>query len=273
MKKIPAFFLIMVLVFGLFSGCGDVEGETRTQIVVFAAASLTETLTELGDIYMQEHPDVRIVFNFDSSGTLKTQIQEGAACDIFISAGQKQMDQLDLSAKGEMNTEGLDFVMSEHRCDLLENKVVLVVSDENLSKITSFSSLCDELKKGACLLAMGNSDVPVGQYSKKLLDYYGLSEEMLVSRGTVTYASNVKEIATQVKASAVDCGILYATDAFSAGLNVVDTATAEMCGRVIYPAALLNISSDPQTAAAFLDFLKTEPAAAIFESVGFTPIP
>ena len=122
------------------------------------------------------------------------------------------------------------------------------------------------------LLAMGNSDVPVGQYTQKILDFYGLDEEKLAGAGLITYGSNVKEVTTQVSESSVGCGIVYCTDAFSAGLTVVDSATAEMCGQVIYPAAVLNVSKNPEAAQAFLDYLSSPEAMAIFEEVGFTPV-
>ena len=119
---------------------------------------------------------------------------------------------------------------------------------------------------------MGNADVPVGQYTQKIFDYYDLSEEALAQAGCITYGSNVKEVTTQVSEGAVDCGIIYSTDAHSAGLTVVDTATAEMCGQVIYPAAVLNISKNPEAAQAFLDFLTGEEASQVFEAVGFAPL-
>ena len=118
---------------------------------------------------------------------------------------------------------------------------------------------------------MGNSDVPVGQYTQKILAFYGLDEEALANAGKITYGTNVKEVTSQVKNSGVvDCGVVYGTDAFSAGLEVVDTATAEMCGQVIYPAAVLNISKAPEAAQAFLDYLKSDEAMAVFEAVGFS---
>ena len=242
------------------------------ELIVFAAASMTETLTELGEAYMAEHENVTILFTFDSSGTLKTQIQEGADCDIFISAGQKQMNQLDITADPEVNTEGLDFVLTETRFDILENKVALAVPDGNAAVINSYDDMVTGLKDGSIMLAMGNEDVPVGQYTQKILAYYELSEEDLAAAGTITYGSNVKEVTTQVSEATVDCGIIYQTDAFSAGLTVVDTATAEMCGQVIYPAAVLNISKNVEAAQAFLEYLTGDNADAVFEAVGFTPM-
>lgn len=241
------------------------------ELVVFAAASMTETLTEIAEDYKEIAPNVTLTFNFDSSGTLKTQIQEGAACDVFISAGQKQMDQLDAAADPAVNTEGLDFVAQGTRLNLLENKVTLCVPEGNPAGLTSFDDLAAKLSAGDILLAMGNSDVPVGQYTQKILAYYGLDEAALAEAGVLTYGTNVKEVTTQVTEGSVDCGIVYGTDAFSAGLTPVDTATAEMCGQVIYPAAVVNTSAHPQEAQAFLDYLSTDEAMAVFEAVGFAP--
>ncbi len=249
----------------------DQEAE-KTELIVFAAASMTETLTELGDAYMAENENVAIVFNFDSSGTLKTQIQEGADVDVFISAGQKQMNQLDINADPAVNTDGLDFVLEGSRFNILENKVALAVPEGNPADINSYDDLIAGLKDGSIMLAMGNSDVPVGQYTQKILKYFELVEEDLASAGVITYGSNVKEVTTQVSEAVVDCGIIYQTDAFSAGLTVVDTATAEMCGQVIYPAAVMNVSKNVDAAQAFLEYLTTAEADAVFENVGFTPV-
>ena len=141
-------------------------------------------------------------------------------------------------------------------------------------------ALCLVLTLAACgasapktpLLVMGNSDVPVGQYTQKILDYYGLEEEALAKAGLITYGSNVKEVTTQVKEGSVNAGVIYCTDAFSAGLTVVDNATAEMCGQVIYPAAVLKTSQHPNEAQAFLDYLSSPEAMAVFEAVGFSPV-
>lgn len=243
----------------------------EVELIVFAAASMTETLTKIRDLYEAANPGVKITYNFDSSGTLKTQIQEGAECDLFISAGQKQMNQLDSTASTEVNTEGLDFVLQGSRINLLENKVVLVVPDGNPKGIESFDQLAELLKSGDVLMAMGNSDVPVGQYTQKILAWYELSEDELAAAGKITYGSNVKEVTTQVSEASVDCGVVYCTDAFSAGLTVVEGATAEMCGQVIYPAAVLNVSTHPEAAQSFLDYLTTDEAMAVFEAVGFSP--
>ena len=247
------------------------SGES-VELIVFAAASLTETLNAIAETYSAENPGVTFSFNFDSSGTLKTQIQEGADCDLFISAGQKQMNQLDSTASADVNTEGLDFVDSYSRVDLLENKVVLCVPENGDKGIDSFDSLAEHLKAGDILFCMGNSDVPVGQYTQKILAYYDLDEEALAAAGVITYGSNVKEVTTQITEASVDAGVVYCTDAFSAGLTPVDEATKEMCGQVIYPAAVLKAAPNAEAAREFLAYLQTDRAATVFESVGFTAL-
>ena len=228
MKKIISLLTVLCLMLCLFTGCGKTETAPETtaapattevpapeteasakpvELIVFAAASMTETMTTLGEQYMADHPEVTIVFNFDSSGTLKTQIQEGADCDIFISAGQKQMNQLDITADASVNTEGLDFVLEGTRFNILENKVALAVPEGNPANINSYDDLITGLKSGEIMLAMGNSDVPVGQYTQKILSYYELVEEDLAAAGVITYGSNVKEVTTQVSEATVDCEI------------------------------------------------------------------
>ena len=173
----------------------------EVELHIFAAASMTETMDQIIENYKSEVPNVTIIPTYDSSGTLLTQIQEGADCDLFISAAQTQMNTL-------YEEGGL---LADTRLDLLEN-------------------------------------------------------------GALTYGSNVKEVTTQVSEATVDCGIIYGTDAASAGLTVADTATAEMCGQVIYPAAVLGNSQHPDEAKAFLAYLQTDACAQIFEGVGFSPI-
>lgn len=267
MKKVWIAVLTVMLAAGI-----SMSAAAQTELVIFAAASMTETLNEIKDLYEEENPDITLVFNFDSSGTLKTQIEEGADCDVFISAGQKQMNELDISADEEKNPDQLDFVKEDTRLDLLENKVTLVVPEDDPKGIESFDALAELLKDGEVLMAMGNSDVPVGQYTQKILDYYGLNEEELANAGKITYGTNVKEVTTQVVEGSVDCGVVYCTDAFSAGLEVVDSADAQMCGQVIYPAAVMKNSANADAAAAFLEYLTGEEAMGIFEKVGFSAV-
>ena len=277
MKKFLSLLLALTLALSL-AACGNANntpaasGEDAEPItlVVFAAASMTETLTEIAENYKAVAPNVTLSFNFDSSGKLLTQIEEGALCDLFISAAPKQMNALDGSLKddAEKNPNGQDMLLEGSRLNLLENKVTLAVPEGNPKGIESFDQLADLLQSGEVMLAIGNSDVPVGQYTQKIFAYYGIDEATITDQ--LTYGNNVKEVTTQVTEAAADCGIIYATDAFSAGLTVVDSATAEMCGQVIYPAAVLK-DGQTEAAQAFLDYLQTEAAMAVFQSVGFSP--
>ena len=256
------------------NGAQDTQSAQTTELTVFAAASMTETLNQIAEDYKTVEPNVSLTFNFASSGDLLSQIKEGADCDVFISAAPKQMNALDGSLKddADKNPDGLDELLEGTRIDLLENKVVLAVPEGNPKNIVSFDKLADRLGAGEGFLAIGNSDVPVGQYTRKIFAHYGLDEQSLADAGVLTYGSNVKEVTPQVIEGAVDCGIIYATDAYSAGLESVDEATADMCGQVIYPAAVLRNSAHPDEAKAFLDYLTGEDAGKVFESVGFTPL-
>lgn len=275
MKWKTALGMISLLVsVAVLAGCGaEKQGaaeQGKTKLAVFAAASMTETMNEIAKAYQQEHPDIEIVYNFDSSGTLKQQIQNGAACDLFISAAQKQMDQLDASKDERANPKKLDFVLQGTRVDLLENKVVLATPEGNPKQIASFDDMVQKLEDGSIRLVMGNSDVPVGQYTQKILAYYGLDEQAIAEQGRITYGSNVKEVTTQVKEGSADCGVIYGTDAYSAGLKPVGEATKDMCGQVVYPAAVLKTSAHQDAAKAFLTYLQGEKAMAVFEDVGFS---
>lgn len=284
-KAIAALMALAMSMTACLTGCGSTNTNTnadtgsvasdsgkKTELVVFAAASMTETLNQIKTDYEAQHKDITLTYNFDSSGTLKTQIQEGATCDVFISAAQKQMDQLDASKDETANPEKLDFINSDSRMDLLENKVVLVVPENNPKNINSFDDLKSKLESGDVLMAMGNSDVPVGQYTQKILQYFGLDEKALADAGEITYGSNVKEVTTQVSEGSADCGIVYYTDAYSAGLKVVGEATDKMCGKTIYPAAVMKNSQHPEQAQEFLAYLSSDAAAKVFEKVGFVAV-
>ena len=246
-------------------GAQDTQSAQTTELTVFAAASMTETLNQIAEDYKTVDPNVSLTFSFASSGDLLSQIKEGADCDLFISAAPTQMNALDGSLIGdtEKNPDGLDLIVIDSRVNLLENKVTLAVPEGNPKGIESFDQLAELLKGGEVLLAMGNSDVPVGQYTLKIFNYYGIDETAVADK--LTYGNNVKEVTSQVSEAAADCGIIYATDAYSAGLTVADSATAEMCGQVIYPAAVLKGDKEDATRA-FLAYLQTDAAMAVFES-------
>lgn len=273
MKKFFKKAIALLLTVTVLSACSykkqDVKKEvTKEQkntsenkkLMVFAAASMTETLNQIKKLYEQEHKGIEIVYTFDSSGTLKKQIEQGADADIFISAALKQMNALD-KAK---NKDAKDLIDDSSRFNLLENKVVLVVPKDNKANVQKFEDLANEKVQK---IALGNSDVPVGQYSEELLKNLNIWDKI---QPRVTLGSNVKEVTTWVKEAVADCGIVYATDAYSAGLKVVDTAKEGMIKTpVIYPAAVLKNSKNAKESKEFLEFLKNDKCKAIFEKVGF----
>lgn len=240
------------------AACSGGGSDAKAKLSVFAAASLTEALEEASP----QFGEAEVVHTLDSSGKLRDQIIEGAQADVFISAAQKQMDQL--------SEQGL--IDEASRFDILENKVVLVVPEGNPKGIESFEDLATHLAAGDILFAMGNEEVPVGAYTLKIFDYFGLSEADLAAKGIITYGSNVKEVTTFITEATADAGVIYRSDAFSAGLDEIDVATEEMCGKVIYPAAVIASSAQPELAASYLQFLCGDVGRAAFERVGFTPL-
>ena len=263
MKKVFALTLALAMIFAVtackpqvMDGDGMVNEAEPCTLEVFAAASMTETLTELQKVWNEKYePNIELVFTFDSSGTLKTQIEEGAVCDVFISAAQKQMNQL----------EELGLIDTESRINLLENKCALVVPEGNPAGIESYDDLgTDKLTK----IALGNSDVPVGQYSEEILTYMGIWDE-LNSAQKITFGDNVKTVTKTVSEMGADCGIVYGTDAAAAGLEVVAYPPEGSHSPIIYPASILANTEYPEQASRFMTFLQSEDARAVFEAAGF----
>ena len=285
-KKLIALGLALGMIVSM-SACGSsnqaansapaesANNEPAVELHVSAAASMTESLDEVIANYTKEHSNVKIVPTYDSSGTLVTQIMSGSDCDIFISAAQKQMNQIDEAASE--GYEGTNYVEQGTRVDLLQNKCALVVSPTTTKTLKSWSDFETAIKAAQSAsdltFAMGNSDVPVGKYTSSILKNLGLNEADMVSKGIITYGTNVKEVTSQVSSGAADCGIIYATDAYSAGLDVVETASDELTdGPVIYPAAVMANSANKEAAQEFLDYLQTDDAMACFEKVGFSKV-
>lgn len=251
--------LLVALVAALCLLLGSIAmAETKVELNVFAAASLTESLTKIGELYKAAQPDVTLTFNFDSSGTLETQIESGAEADLFLSAAKKQMDALEAGG----------YLLEGTRVDLLNNKVVLVVPEGSTLGLKSFEDVAGDAVK---LVALGNSDVPVGQYAQEVFTTLG-SWEAISSKASL--GANVKEVLTQVASGAVDCGVVYATDAATAkGVTVVAEAPEGSHKPAVYPGAVLQDPASAEAAKAFLDYLTTPDAVAAFEAVGFTMAP
>ena len=256
MKRLENIALITALLCAMVFSL-PAKSFAATELSVFAAASMTESMNKIADMYKKVAPDVKIVYNFDSSGTLKTQIEHGAECDLFISAGQKQMNELEKT-----------HVMAGTRFNIVSNKVVMIVpKGHNPNKISDFK---DVVTDKVALIAIGNSDVPVGQYSVEIYKNLGIWDK-LEKMGKITYAGNVKEVLSQTAAGAVDCGIVYSTDAATSGkVEIVAEAPKDSHKPITYPAAVLKATKSPAAAKAFAEYLKSDAATAVFKKIGFS---
>ena len=260
------------------AGCAGGVDETAesgktTEIQVFIAASLNTVMTELADLYNEDHPEVKIIYNADSSGTLLTQIREGYECDIFFSAAQKQMD--DLEADGLM-VEGT-------RADVVNNQVVVVTLKDSGTKVTGL----EDLDKAESIALAGGS-VPVGKYTRQALINLGIlpdtvepdeitTEEVSEALGGVEISEqdNVSKVLTAVAEGSCEVGTTYYSDTYGYedDLDILQTVSYDLTGDVIYPVArVVNEEADEaQTAAAedFLKFILSDEAKAVFESYYF----
>jgi molybdate transport system substrate-binding protein len=257
MRRIFSALGIIALCAIILTGAGIKEPTESVTLNVFAAASLTESLNEIAELYKKAAPKVTLSFNFNSSGTLQTQIENGAEADLFLSAGQRQMNALAAGA----------YIDDATRKDLLVNSVVLIVPKGSTKGISSFQ---DCLTSKVSLLALGNSDVPVGQYSEEIFKFLNGWD---IVRAKASLGTNVKEVLSQVESGSVDCGVVYSTDAATAkNVTVVADAPADSHQPVVYPAAVVKNSPNAQAARAFLDYLSSPAAVAVFDKIGFTVI-
>lgn len=232
------------------------EATEEVELLVSAAASLTDVTEELAQVFQHQRPEIKLMFTYGSSGALQTQIEEGAPSDLFLSAAQKQMDAL--------QEQGL--ILEDTRKDLLINQVVLIVPKGSESAIQSFEDCAGEL---ATKIALGEpKSVPVGQYSEEIFNSLGILDAVTAK---ANYGADVRQVLTWVESGEVDCGVVYATDAaISDAVEVVCEAPEGSCQQVVYPAAVLAASEHPEQAKEFLDFLSQDEAAALFEKYGFS---
>ncbi len=241
---------------GVFAADTDLKGEVNT----FIAASLSNAMEEIQKDFNETYPDVEILYNADSSGTLQTQIEEGARCDIFFSAADKQMNALvdeDLAKKDTVE-------------DILENKVVLIKPKDGETKVTGFENITD-----AANIALAGDSVPVGQYAREIFDNLGITDE--VNKMEINEGKNVSEVLAAVSEGSNEIGIVYATDAASVAdkVDVIAEAPADALKTpVLYPVGLIEDkeASEDDTAAAeaFLEYIKSDDAMKVFEKYGFT---
>lgn len=225
------------------------------ELMIAAAASLTDVTAEIAEAYKTEAPNVTLTFTYGSSGALQTQIEQGAPVDIFMSAAQKQMNALEEGA----------LLLDGSRSNLLENKVVMIVPADSALGLASFEDLAKEDVK---TVAIGDpASVPAGQYAEEVLTSLGIKDKVLAKANLGT---DVRQVLTWVENGEVDAGIVYATDAATTDkVQVVCEAPADSVKKIIYPIAILKASANAEAAQSFIDFLKTPDAAALFEKYGF----
>lgn len=293
MKKFLATILIVLMAVSMFAGCASKQAEDTTatttaevattqastatsepttstvqastttaaeaqpvELTILAAASLTDATAKLAELYKEVAPNVTLTFSYGASGALQTQIEEGAPADIFMSAATKQMTALDEAG----------LLLADTKKDLLLNKIVLIVPKESTLALTSFEDVGGDTVK---TVALGEPEgVPVGQYAQQVFTNLGILDTV---KAKANYGSDVKQVLTWVESGEVDCGVVYSTDAKSSDkVSVICEAPEGSHDEVVYPAAVIGSSTSPDEAKAFLDFLSSDEAVAVFEEYGFT---
>ena len=266
-KKILASITAGVLTTGLMTGTvfaadTEVQGdkELKGEVYAFIAASLSNSMEEIQKDFNELYPNVTIYYSADSSGTLQTQIEEGARCDLFFSAADKQMDALTEEKLTKEDTIA----------DLLENKVVLIKPKDGKTKVTGFENVTD-----AENMALAGEDVPVGQYSREIFTNLGIMDK--VNEMEINECKNVTDVLAAVSEGSNEIGVVYATDAASVADKVEILAEApadSLQTPVLYPVGLIEdkeASEDGTKAAeAFLDYVESDAAIKVFEDYGFT---
>ncbi len=279
-KKMVSVLLAMVMAMSMLSGCGSVEEagktageEQTTTVTIFAAKSLNTVLEELISLYNEEHPNVEILGNYDSSGTLMTQIEEGAACDIFFSAAQKQMDELE--EKGYL-TEGT-------RHNVVNNQVCVVTYEGSGTTVTGIADLAN-----ADNMALADGSVPVGKYTRQALVNAGIlptsedvsaitTEEVSEALGgiEINECANVGAVTAAVAEGSNEIGTIYYSDSYGYEdqIKILEIVSYDLTGNVIYPiAGTVNEEADEMEKAAaedFISFLISEEAKAVYEKYYF----
>lgn len=260
-KKIAAVFLAGMMTAAFAAGNVQAAEKPEGEIYVFIAASLSNAMEEIQKNFNEEYPDVEILYNADSSGTLQTQIEEGSRCDIFFSAATKQMD--------ELVEEGL--AKEDSVVDLLENKVVLIKPKDGETKVTGFENITD-----AANIALAGEDVPVGQYAREIFNNLGIMND--VEAMEINEGKNVTEVLAAVSEGSNEIGVVYATDAASVAdqVEIIAEAPADALKTpVLYPAGLVEDAeaseAEKEAAETFFEYLQSDDAMAVFEEYGFAP--
>ncbi len=255
MKKVITMLLGIFSLTLFLTGC-DSNGSTKeVTITVAAAASLKNCMDDkLIPMFQEKYPEIKILTTYDGSGKLQTQIEEGAPVDVFMSAAMKQMTALD--------DKGL--IAKDSIIELLENKVVLIVPENDNKGISSFEDILKADK-----IAVGDPEsVPAGQYAKEVLTNLNIWDKVLVK---ASLGTNVTEVLNWVSEGSADAGIVYSTDAASNNkVKIITEAPEGSVSKVIYPVGIVKATKDEEAAKKFVEFLKTNEAKKVFESYGFT---
>jgi len=261
--RVRAFITAFVSVafFALLAGCGGSTLHSPNQpvsLTISAAISLKEPLDAFSQNYNQQHPDVRVVCNYGASGTLQQQIEQGAPVDIFVSAGEKQMDTL----------QNENLLTAGTRRDLFANQLALI-APANSTALHNFNDLAKPFVKS---IAVGEPrTVPAGMYAQQVLEHLHLLPAL---KSKIVYAANVRQVLAYVETGNASAGLVYSTDArISTRVRVVATAPPDSHAPILYPVAMLNASKSPQAARALLDALESPQSLALFQKYGFTPAP
>jgi molybdate transport system substrate-binding protein len=256
LKKIFILLTNFLMVAAMFTGWVACASNQPVTLNISAAASLTDALKEINGLYAHAKPNVAIVPNFAASGTLQKQIEQGAPCDVFVSAAASQMD----------NLQGEQLLLNDTRKNLLNNKIVLIVPVDSTLNISSFNDLVsDKVKK----VALGDPKfVPAGTYGQQAFDELGITSQV---QQKIILGADVRQVLTYVEGGNVDAGIVYLTDAkTSTKVKVVANAPDDINTKVVYPVAIVKTSKNPDAAKDYENFLFNNQAKAVFEKYGFS---
>ncbi|MFD1178814.1 molybdate ABC transporter substrate-binding protein [Paenibacillus puldeungensis] len=270
-KRSISAFLFIFVVFALFTvtGCEEQKsnsvsqsgqaGSTKTkkvELIISAAASLTESMEEIAKVYETKHTNIKLTYNFGGSGTLQRQIEQGAPADLFISAGKKQTDEL-LKA-GKLEPELTKF--------FLKNELVLVVPKKSNLEIQTLDDLTEDTVSE---IAIGMPDsVPAGKYAEQVLHFYKLWDAL---QPKLVLTKDVKQVISYVDTDNVDAGFVYKTDAAHAqGVKMILTMDPKSHDPIEYQAGVVSASKHPDEAKTFFEFLFSEEVQHVFNKYGFT---
>ncbi|MHB0879760.1 molybdate ABC transporter substrate-binding protein [Paenibacillus sp. SEL1] len=263
-KKFGYIFTFVGLLAWVLAGCSSTaavqsaQSAPKTELVVSAAASLQDSLNTLKGQYEKQHPDIKLTFNYASSGTLQKQIEQGAPADVFISAGMKQMKAL------------TDASLVEKDNVLLQNKLVVVIPQDKAKSTDNKSITLNDLMGPSFLkVAVGEpTTVPAGQYSKESLTKAGLWDKL---EPKMVFAKDVRQVLNYVETGNADAGLVYLTDAKSSDKTVIALEVPEeLHAPILYPEGIVKATKHSQEAGEFLDFLRTDEAMSVFSKDGFS---